>query len=244
MFGHDGAHGWVHVAFGVGPHLNANSKIRFRVWLEGSAAWPGAADEVLRLLRDFSEQFDAYVCPYVLSGRKRAKGTSVARVVVHCDGDDGLDLAKARTIPGVFVVGSGSEGHGHVYVRLTRSVPPHQHEALCKGLAVYLGANDPKFSDNDVLRPPGTLNLKPTVHGQPPMPVVWLVRPDVVRVDPQELAPLLGVELTDEPPPPKPKAKPRNKTGGGASPVDDDEGRAVSSDPSPTGAGWPGQDHR
>ena len=46
---------------------------------------------------------------------------------------------------------------------LNRSVPPHQHEALCKGLAVYLGAKDPKFSDNDVLRPPGTNKKKDVV---------------------------------------------------------------------------------
>jgi predicted helicase len=37
---------------------------------------------------------------------------------------------------------------------------------------------------------------------QPPTPVVWLVRPNDVRADPEELAELLDVELTEAPPPP------------------------------------------
>jgi hypothetical protein len=208
------AHGWMHVAFGVKPYRNANGKIRFRFWEEGAFAWPDEAGYVLALLQEFSQWFDAYMCPYLLGGPKRTKGTSVTRMVVHCDGDEGLDLAKARTIRGVIIVGSGTPGHAHVYVLLTRSVPAHQHEVLCKGLAVYLSAKDPKFSDNDVLRVPGSWNRKPSVDGDQPLPVVWEVRPDGVRVDPEELAGLLGVELTDEPPPPAPKAKRQSKSGG------------------------------
>jgi len=214
-----GAQGWVFLAFGVGPYRNASGKIRFRFWEEGPFAWPREAGYVLALLREFSEWFDAYICPYVLSGPKRTKGTSVARMVVHCDGDKGLNRAKARTIRGVIIVGSGTPGHAHIHVLLTRSVPPHQHEALCKGLAVYVGAKDPKFSDNDVLRVPGSWNHKPVLDGGQPVPVVWLVRPNGVRAEPEELAALLGVELTDTPPPPAPKPKSRIKSGGDGSAV-------------------------
>jgi hypothetical protein len=213
------AHGWVHVAFGVAPYRNAKGRIRFRFWEEGAFAWPDEAGYVLALLREFSERFDAYVCPYLLSGPKRTKGTSIARIVVHCDGDEGLDSAKARTILGVIIVGSGTPGHAHVYVLLTRSVPPHQHEALCKGLAVHLGAKDPKFSDNDVLRVPSTRNFKPTVNGDDPVPVPFVMRPDGVRVEPEKLAAFVGVVLTDNPPAPRRKGKSRSKSGGGVSVV-------------------------
>ena len=214
-----GAQGRVHVAVGVKPYRTASGKIRFQCWFEGSATWPDAADELIALLNEYSPVFDVYVCPYVLSGPRRTKHTSVAPDVVHCDGDDGVDLEKARTIPGVFVVGSGTEGHGHVYVRLTRPVLHHQHQALCKGLAVYLGAKDPKFSDNDVLRPPGTWNFKPRADDPDaaPLPVTWRMRSTGVLVDPEELAALLGVELTDAPPPRKRKGRSQSKSREGGS---------------------------
>jgi hypothetical protein len=213
------AHGRVHVAVGVEPYRNDKGKIEFRFWLQGSEPWPDSADELLALLMEFSGQFDCYLCPYVLSGPKRAKGTSVTRMLVHCDGDDGVDLDRAAGIPGVFAVGSGSEGHAHVNVALSKSVPLHHHEALCRGLAAYVGAVDPKVSDNDVLRPPGSWNHKPTVDGKPPAPVVWAVRPTGDRAEPEELAALLGVELTDAPPPPAPKAKSQSKSRGDGSAV-------------------------
>ena len=67
-----------------------------------------------------------------------------------------------------------------------------------------------------MLRPPGTWNFKPRADDKkaPPLPVTWLIRP-TVRVGPEELAELVGVELTDAPPAPVPKAKRRNSSGGG-----------------------------
>jgi hypothetical protein len=55
-------------------------------------------------------------------------------------------------------------------------VPAHWHRALCEGLRDYLGG-DNKIRDNDLLRPPGTLNHKPAAKGGEPAPVEWLVRP-------------------------------------------------------------------
>ena len=114
---------------------------------------------------------DVYVCPYLMHGRKRAKGDAASRKLVHSDVDDGrLDLAVVRELGG-FAIGSGTPGNGHVYVLLTHVVMPAQHELLRKGLAAYLGGDMAKISDNDLLRPPGTFNFKPTVAGGKPAPV-------------------------------------------------------------------------
>jgi hypothetical protein len=70
-----------------------------------------------------------------------------------------------------------------------------QHEVLCRGLAAHLGG-DHKYSDNDVLRPPGTLNYKGRVDGGEPYPVeaVWCSEG---AVDPRELADKLGVDIVN-----------------------------------------------
>lgn len=100
-----------------------------------------------------------------------------------------LDIRKVSALPGDFSVGSGSPGNGHAHVKLAKSVPPHQHESLCRALGAHLGAVDSKISDNDVLRPPGTFNHKPTVRGGAPAEVTWLIRPTGECIQPDELAP-------------------------------------------------------
>jgi putative DNA primase/helicase len=212
------APGWVHVATGWEPRRAASGKIRFGHWQPGCVVWPDEADGLAALLLEWSTKVDIYLCPYPLSGQERAKDTAVVLDKVHCDGDDGVDLAKAEAIRGACAVGSGTPRHAHVYVLLTHSVPPHHHEEFCKRLAVYLGAKDPKFSDNDLLRPPGTWNFKPRADDPKaePLPVRWLIRPSGVRIDPEELAGLLGVELTDVPVVRVPKAGPRAKSRNGS----------------------------
>jgi hypothetical protein len=207
------AQGWVCVGVGIRPYRTASGRIRFRSWVEGSVVWPNEADDVAALLLKYSGQLDCYLCPNVMTGTHRAKWTSAAPREIHADVDDGrLDLDKVRAIPGACAVGSGSPGNGHVYVLLDRPVKHHQHEQLCQAQMAYFGAADSKVSDNDVLRVPGTYNFKPTVDKLPPNPVTWQVRPSGARADPAELAALLGVELTDQPP--APKAKSPSASGG------------------------------
>jgi putative DNA primase/helicase len=170
------AEGYLIVAFGSQPYLNGNGKYDHKHWQETAYAWPAKADlaeqDILRAAADS----DVYVCPYVMPRERRTKWAAVARTIVHADVDGDLDLEKVRTLGG-FAVGSGSHGHAHVYVALTESVSGPQHEALCRGLGCYLGAVDSKCSDNDLLRPPGTLNHKPTVTGGRATPVGWGERP-------------------------------------------------------------------
>jgi putative DNA primase/helicase len=187
--------GRLHVATGAGPRLSDAGRYEHTQWAETRFAWPIEADQAAREIFQAATDCDVYVCPYPMCGEKRVKGAAAARRIVHADVDHGhLDLDEVRAING-YAVGSGTPGNGHVYVALTESIPAHWHRALCRGVGAYLGGADAKISANDVLRPPGTLNHKPTVRGGDPAVVEWLVRPSGVRVDPQTLARTLGVAL-------------------------------------------------
>jgi hypothetical protein len=108
-----------------------------------------------------------------------------------------MDIEKVKSIEGAFAVASGSPGHGHVYVRLSETIVGAEHDALSRALGSYLGSADvAKHSDNDLLRPPGTLNHKSAAADGEPTPVVWLIKPNGLHVHPRALA--------DVPIPPRP----------------------------------------
>ena len=202
--------GWVHLGLGYEPYLSEHGTYRHRRWVSKAFWWSADnAPKIMALILAEAQRADVYVCPYLMQqdwmieGTKRrtgrAKGRSAARPLVHADMDrepfDNEKADKLRTLGG-FAIASGSPGHVHAYVALTESVPLVQHEALCRGLGAYLGGADPaKCSDNDVLRPPCTSSLKPTVGGGEPAPVGWLIEPPAQRADPRALAAVLGVDL-------------------------------------------------
>lgn len=161
--------GWLFAAFGSDPYLTESGKYEHRQWSERSWRYPQHADRVVRAIAEAAPSADVYVCPYLMKSRERAKGNAVSRVLVHADIDGALDECTVEALGG-FAVSSGTPGHGHVYVPLAWPVTPAQHEVLCRGLAERLGG-DAKFSDNDLLRPVGTLNHKPTVAGGIAAPV-------------------------------------------------------------------------
>jgi KaiC/GvpD/RAD55 family RecA-like ATPase len=192
-----GSIGRAHMSVGSGPHAQANGKYVFAAFTPSSFAWPDQADALVdAILRvNATGKSDVYVCPNLMKGLRRTKGAAVARWTVHADVDDEVDLDLVRRVGG-WAVASGSEGHGHVYVSLTESIPAHWHEALCLGLKDFMGATDPKISDNDVLRPPGSVNHKgPVFRTGPATVATFLIRPDESRQDPYELAAALGVSL-------------------------------------------------
>jgi hypothetical protein len=170
------AEGFLIVVVGVDPYLDDNGKYKHGRRKEYPRPWPTDADTVAGDILAMAAKGDVFVCPYILTGPARNKGTAVSRKLVHADVDDNLDLEKVRELCG-FAVYSGTRGHAHGYVPLTESVTVPQHEALCRGLGRYLGADDAKISDNDLLRPPGTRNFKSTVTGGQPTAVEWAVRP-------------------------------------------------------------------
>lgn len=139
---------------------------------------------------------DTFVCPYLHSISGRKKGRAKERKHAHADIDGPVDLDRVREL-GAFAVLSGSmtdgKPHAHVYVRLGRSVDADEHEMLCRALGAYAGGeyhDRSKVSDEDVLRPPGTVNHKRGAA------VTWGIRPDedsVVTWDPEGLRLRLGV---------------------------------------------------
>jgi hypothetical protein len=160
--------GWLQIAFGFEPHINKAGKYSHRRFDTIGAHWPDeVTDDLTSYLSSKSEEIDIWVCPYLMTHNQRTKGESVSRLTVHADIDrEPFDSAKAETLTvmGGFAIASGSHGHAHAYLPLTRSVSVEQHQALCIGLGEHIGGADPgKHSDNDLLRPPGTHNLKATV---------------------------------------------------------------------------------
>ena len=181
--------GWLHVGLGYEPFVNAAGTYKHKRFLGGCVRWPDEADQTIALLLAESEEADVWVCPYLMAddwvrtkdGKRktgRAKGQAVSRLTVHSDIDkEPFDSSKAEKLAamGGFAIASGSPGNAHVYVPLSASVSVDEHDALCVALGKYIGGADPgKHSDNDLLRPPGTLNHKPTVlYGEPPARVRW-----------------------------------------------------------------------
>lgn len=160
------------VAVGLNPYRDTNGKYRHRGWDEQPFLWPTQERSAIEAIQYYGPRGDVYVCPYLMKGRDRHKGDAACRQLIHTDVDGAVPMDKVTDIGG-FVVWSGSPGHGHVYVPLSYVVMPHQHETLCRGLTAFLGGDPAKISENDVLRPPGTFNHKPTTLGQPMAFVSW-----------------------------------------------------------------------
>ncbi|MGK5112793.1 hypothetical protein [Geodermatophilus sp. CPCC 205506] len=173
------ATGYVCGATGKNPFLNAKNKYSFSPsgWHEFALRWPDQRDELVdAIVRAADAQVDLFVCPYLRVSEDRKRGSAVERRFIHADIDGELSTEKVQAVGG-FAVDSGTEGHGHVYIALSAPVDVRQHEVLCRALGRYLGNADAKVSDNDVLRPPGSVNRKPTVRGVAASPVRWLVKP-------------------------------------------------------------------
>lgn len=189
--------GRLHIAVGDGPHWR-NDKYRHDTWTQSHFAYPGEADLAVREMLRAATTADAYCCVSLMHADKRAQGAAVARMNIHADLDNGRYDESKVTAVGGWAVASGTTGNAHVHVSLTESVPPKLHRALCRALSGYLGAVDPKITDNDLLRPPGTYNHKLSALGAgDPTPVEFLIRPNG-RVEPATLCRLLGVDL-DQP---------------------------------------------
>jgi putative DNA primase/helicase len=198
----DSTPGWLHVAVGYNPHFDENGAYRHtrlngRPGLEPRPfRWPDEAGVAMDFILAESAKADVWVCPNLMRRdwictidpktnreiRKtgRSKGDAVARFTVHADADGQVDIEKVKAIEGAFAVASGSPGHAHVYVRLSDpTITSAQHDTLSRGLGAHVVGVDAdcKFSDNDLLRAPGTLNHKAAARGGEPTPVTWLVKP-------------------------------------------------------------------
>jgi putative DNA primase/helicase len=174
------ATGYACGATGRNPYLSEKGKYTFpdRGWNEFAFRWPEQRDELVESIVGAADaKVDLFLCPYLRTDNNRKKGSAVDRRLVHADIDVPMPVEKVKAVGG-FAIDSGTPGHGHAYIALSVPVSTPQHEALCRAWARYLvGKADPKISDNDVLRPPGSVNRKSMLRGEAPSPVRWLVKP-------------------------------------------------------------------
>ncbi len=167
--------GFLHVGAGADLYLK-NGKPTHRRWNEKVYEYPAEADQAARDIAAAATAYDMYVCSCLMRGRTRAKGAAVVRRLPHADVDTQLEVDQVREVNG-FAIASGTPGHAHVYVPVAEELTVTEFDALSRGLVRYFGGDPGKISDNDFLRPAGTLNHKPTLTGGEPVPVTWLVRP-------------------------------------------------------------------
>ncbi|MER7076614.1 DNA primase family protein [Saccharopolyspora kobensis] len=185
--------GYLALAFGYRGYVNERGTYTHEEWAETRFAWPAEADQLhaeLTHLDASGERVDIYVCPAVRYTDRRRRGDALPPAVcwADLDGDPADPELLAALQP--YTVHSGQPGHQHIYVPLSEPVDLGLHTRLNKTLADRLGG-DAKWSDESLLRMPGTRNHKTT----PPSLVTdaghWSGR----VWEPAELAELLGIPL-------------------------------------------------
>lgn len=201
--------GFVAVAVGSDPYWNARGTYSHRRWQERRYRWP---DDRVRLLGHADDlaglPCDVYVAPALRTGDQRSQGGAAGPLWVWVDLDQAPADADLWETLRPIVVHSGQPGHAHGYVPLTRPVDLGTHAQLGKALAARLGG-DAKWSDESLLRLPGTYNHK----CDPPGAVAFPTVPDPHPWDPADLAEVLGV-VADAGPrpaagrPPQPEGEP------------------------------------
>lgn len=159
--------GVVCLALGREPYRDERGRYRHRTWSELQFAWPDERDLMARTIGQeiaTGDPVDIYVCPAVRGrwAKSRRKGDALPPMALWADLDaPPADSELFEKLNG-FLVGSGRPGHLHLYVPLSEPVDLGTHARLNKALAARLGG-DAKWSDESLLRLPGTFNWKPTV---------------------------------------------------------------------------------
>lgn len=122
---------------------------------------------------------ETYFCAHLLTGRRRIKANAAPVLSLWAD-DDGSHLPDH--VPEPTVVVETSPGRRHLFWRLSRPLPPREAEILNRRLTRAIGADPSGWDLGQLLRPPGTPNLK-----YRPAPLVKLVKLTGDRYHPREL---------------------------------------------------------
>ncbi len=126
---------------------------------------------------------ETYHCTHLLSARRRVKKNAAQVSALWVDGD-GAKVTGSLPEPTAVVL--SSPGREQYYWGLTRAVEPGFAETLNRRLAIAMGGDRSGWDLTQLLRPPGTPNLK-----YADAPTVSLVRLADERHDPAELDRLL-----------------------------------------------------
>jgi hypothetical protein len=159
-------------AYGVGGHYDEYGKYTHKRWHERPGRWPDDYERLLDEVIGRAETDDVYVAPYLRSVPSRKKGSALPSDLLYADldvVDASLNGFEALLVgPGGLVVNSGQGLH--VYLGLPDALEPAELERLNRQLAHRLGA-DAGWSENKVLRLPGTWNHKGRARGGESLPV-------------------------------------------------------------------------
>lgn len=179
--------GFLALGYGHQPYRNDHGKYDHREFRQEVIGWPKGKIAP-------SVHADTYVCPAIRLTKDRRQYNAAPPMILwtDLDGQPADPALLAYLEP--FAVDSGTPGHRHAYVLLDRPADLGLWNRLQVALRDRLGG-DHKIADNDLLRLPGTVNLKPTLDGKDPAPV-RVLRPSEHRWLPEELAEIFGIDLT------------------------------------------------
>lgn len=122
---------------------------------------------------------ETYFCAHLLTARRRIKEHAAPVLSLWADADGSC---LPDYIPEPTAVVETSPGRRHLFWRLSRPLPPHEAEILNRRLSRAIGADPSGWDLGQLLRPPGTPNLK-----YRPAPLVKLVKLTGDRCQPREL---------------------------------------------------------
>ena len=193
--------GFLAFAFGRDTVLGRRRQIRHRDWTETRFQWPAERDKIRLPSTRNSPAGNRSTSTSARPSDSPTTGAKAPHCRPWCAGQTSTarpaDVALWDTI-NPYVVDSGQPDHRHAYVPLTRPVGLGAHARLNKALANRLGG-DAKWSDESLLRLPGSLNFKPATprNGEPAgHPARVLAQPwSGAPWDPEKLAEILGVDL-------------------------------------------------
>lgn len=160
------------VAFGIGanPYVNDKGKYSHKTFWQEFHTWPSGMEQAAdAAIVHASRRCDVYVSPMLRKTRDRLKDNGAGGRWAWADLDGAMSperLTLLRALgDSVRIVSSGT-GH-HAYFELDGWKSPDEIEATNRALRDMLGA-DAKWSNESLLRLPGTFNGKPVVfHGKP-----------------------------------------------------------------------------
>ena len=195
-----GTPGYLQVARGVGGYFTDSGRYEFkrrtgarsisqphRAAVTRSNGWPSTQRTTTSIALRTST-----------TTRQRAKGNAARIEVAHTDVDGGLDPYDEVIDRGNgIIVASGTDDHAQVFIPLADEVTTEQHEILCRGLVKRFDGDKGKISDNDLLRPAGTINHKGRARGGASVLVDFIrePQPNARKLKARVLAAELGVDL-------------------------------------------------
>ena len=166
----DEAKGKIVAAIGSGPRWSASGSYEHESWREQAFDYPDDENSLLDLLTAAVESgCDTYLCTGMSYNGTRTEAALKAIWNLHADWDGQPDdeqacIDKVQALGG-FIIRSGTEGHLHCYVPLEEPITSSAtNDRMAKAFHAKLPPGPEKFKWNDVLRIPGTVNLKETVR--------------------------------------------------------------------------------